>query len=586
MKPVDAKNVLKFMYQESFRSRKLWFSVLLLPVSALFIGTALPYIVSHLLADLAQHGPNAHWKQSLTIFVVCAALGAAANRFGFLSLLQNQAITLERLQKDMLTRLLEKSNDFYANRMSGKVISDGIALSSAFIKFQDLIAINSLPFLTNIVAGIIIVAINSLILGVALLVITIVVVSGAIRSSRKRKHLRDRRHAAQRELHGFFADVIGNNQTVKTFAQEEQELKQSAKLSKILTDHRMVDWTMASINGNNRIIAILTLQSLFMLVVIIMVRRDPSVLAAGIFSFIFSINLTNKMFEISSIVINVENAIVDASPMVSIMNEKPTIIDTENARKLTAANGEIQFENVVFNYPENHGQKALFNDFSLSIKPGEKIGLVGHSGGGKSTITKLILRLVDIQGGRILIDDQDIAMVTQQSLRDAISYVPQEALLFHRTIAQNIAYGNPNATRAAIIAAAKKAFAHEFISKLPNGYDTLVGERGVKLSGGQRQRVAIARAILKDSRILLLDEATSALDSESEVLIQKALWKLMENRTAIIIAHRLSTIQKMDRIIVLDEGKILEQGSHQELLKKKGKYAELWAHQSGGFIEE
>ena len=193
---------------------------------------------------------------------------------------------------------------------------------------------------------------------------------------------------------------------------------------------------------------------------------------------------------------------------------------------------------------------------------------------------------MDIQEGVITIDEQDIAKVTQSSLRKAISYVPQEPMLFHRTLSENIRYGKLNATDAEVERAAKLAHAHEFIKDLPQGYETLVGERGVKLSGGQRQRVAIARAILKDAPILVLDEATSALDSESEKLIQDALGKLMKNRTSIVIAHRLSTIQKMDRIIVLDKGKITEEGSHKELLLKNGTYAKLWAHQSGGFIEE
>jgi ATP-binding cassette, subfamily B, bacterial len=222
----------------------------------------------------------------------------------------------------------------------------------------------------------------------------------------------------------------------------------------------------------------------------------------------------------------------------------------------------------------------------LAIKPGEKIGLVGPSGGGKSTLTRLLLRFEDITSGTIAIDGQNVAGVTQQSLRRAISYVPQEPLLFHRTIADNIRYGLDDASIEDIQRAATLAYADDFIGELPEGYDTIVGERGVKLSGGQRQRIAIARAILKDAPILVLDEATSALDSESEVYIQRALWKLMENRTTIVVAHRLSTIQKMDRIIVLEDGAITEQGTHAELIKRKGTYSKLWNHQSGGFIEE
>jgi len=222
----------------------------------------------------------------------------------------------------------------------------------------------------------------------------------------------------------------------------------------------------------------------------------------------------------------------------------------------------------------------------LQIKPGERIGLVGVSGSGKTTLTKLLLRFADVEKGEITIDGQNIKKVTQESLRKNIAYVPQETSLFHRSIAENIAYGKPDASQAEIEHAAKLANADEFIKDLPNGYETLVGERGVKLSGGQRQRIAIARAILKDAPILVLDEATSALDSESEALIQGALKELIKDRTSIVIAHRLSTVMNLDKIIVLKDGKIAEAGSHTELLKKGGAYARLWSRQSGAFLDE
>ena len=220
------------------------------------------------------------------------------------------------------------------------------------------------------------------------------------------------------------------------------------------------------------------------------------------------------------------------------------------------------------------------------IEAGRTVGLVGVSGSGKTTLTKLLLRFADVDAGGIFIDGQDIRDVTQESLRNAIAYVPQESSLFHRSIFENIAYGKPDATRKEVERAAQLANADEFIRELPNGYDTLVGERGVKLSGGQRQRIAIARAILKDAPILVLDEATSALDSESEALIQEALKNLMKGRTSIVVAHRLSTIAGLDRIVVLDNGKIVEQGTHKELLDTGGAYAKLWSRQSGAFLEE
>lgn len=258
------------------------------------------------------------------------------------------------------------------------------------------------------------------------------------------------------------------------------------------------------------------------------------------------------------------------------------ITDLEGAAELTTTGGAIAWQAVTFAYQE----EAVFKRLSLSIKPGERVGLVGPSGAGKSTFVSLLLRQHDIQYGQIMIDGQNIAAVTQSSLRQNIAMVPQEPLLFHRTIRENIVYGKPDATDAEVIEAATRAEAHDFISVLPDGYDTLVGERGVKLSGGQKQRVAIARAILKEAPILVLDEATSALDSESEVAIQTALEELMEGKTVIAVAHRLSTLRKMDRILVFDDGRIIEDGAHDELAQAGGLYARLWQHQAGGFLQE
>lgn len=262
--------------------------------------------------------------------------------------------------------------------------------------------------------------------------------------------------------------------------------------------------------------------------------------------------------------------------------------DVSNAPDLRVARGEVRFEAVDFSYG---GQRKILDQFSLHIRPGEKVGLVGRSGAGKSTIVNLLLRFFDVEGGRILIDDTDISQVTQNSLRANIGMVTQDTSLLHRSVRENILYGRPDATEADMLLAAKRAEADEFIEKLSdpkgrNGYDAHVGERGVKLSGGQRQRIAIARVMLKDAPILLLDEATSALDSEVESAIQSSLYRLMEGKTVVAIAHRLSTIAAMDRLIVLDEGRIVEEGDHQTLLKNDGLYAALWAHQSGGFLGE
>ena len=262
--------------------------------------------------------------------------------------------------------------------------------------------------------------------------------------------------------------------------------------------------------------------------------------------------------------------------------EPHEIPDAAGARPLRVTNGELALKDVTFAYAGNR----IFEHLNLTIPAGQRVGLVGRSGAGKSTLMRLILRHHTLQSGSITIDGADISHVTQESLRNAISVVPQEPMLFHRTITENIHYGNPTATPAAIVEAAKLAYAHEFIERLPSKYESMVGERGVKLSGGERQRIAIARAILKNAPLLLLDEATSALDSESEVEIQKALHELMRGKTVIAIAHRLSTLREMDRILVLDQGKIVEEGTHETLVAKGGVYSELWSHQAGGFISD
>jgi ATP-binding cassette subfamily B protein len=267
--------------------------------------------------------------------------------------------------------------------------------------------------------------------------------------------------------------------------------------------------------------------------------------------------------------------------MVQILDRPHEITDKPGAKPLTVTDAKIVFQDVSFSFTD---AREVLEDFSIAIPGGQKVALVGPSGAGKSTLTRLLLRMFDVKGGKITIDGADIRDIGQESLRRAISFVPQEPVLFHRTLMENIRYGKPDATDAEVIEAARKAHCHEFIEDLPEKYGTFVGERGVKLSGGERQRVAIARAILKNAPILVLDEATSSLDSRSEMLIQQALDVLMRGKTVLVIAHRLSTIMKMDRILVLEHGAIVADGTHAELLAQNGLYANLWSIQAGGFL--
>jgi ABC-type multidrug transport system ATPase subunit len=290
---------------------------------------------------------------------------------------------------------------------------------------------------------------------------------------------------------------------------------------------------------------------------------------------------TRVMWEFNRIYRNLEGALTDAAQFAELLLDPPAVTDVPAPIAFAPSHSGVEFRAVSFRY--SPAQPLLFDRFSLTIEPGTRLGLVGRSGGGKTTLTRLLLRFSDVEAGEILVGGLPIDRVAQAALRQTIAYVPQDPAMFHRSIADNIRVGRPGANDAAVREAARLAHASEFIEALPDGYRTLVGERGIKLSGGQRQRVAIARAILKDAPILVLDEATSSLDSESEALIQDALWTLMSKRTAIVIAHRLSTVRRMDRLIILDRGRIAEHGSHDALLAAGGTYATLWAHQSAGF---
>ena len=304
---------------------------------------------------------------------------------------------------------------------------------------------------------------------------------------------------------------------------------------------------------------------------------------AIIVAFTYYSNATRIMFEFNQIYRRLESSLTEAAQFTELLLTRPTVVDPIAPEPLRPRASDVRFERVTFAHA---GGLPLFTGLDLTVPSGTKLGLVGRSGGGKTTLTRLLLRMTDVADGRILIGGQDISKLRQSDLRSLIAYVPQVPALFHRSLRDNIAFARPHATEAEIHQAAQAAHVTEFAGSLPDGFDTMVGERGVKLSGGQRQRVALARAILRDAPILLLDEATSALDSESEILIQRALWRLMEDRTALVVAHRLSTVARMDQLVVLDRGQIAEKGTHQELLRRNGIYARLWQHQSGGFLDD
>jgi ATP-binding cassette subfamily B protein len=488
------------------------------------------------------------------------------------------------IAKRTLAHLSSRSLTYHANRMGGGTVSDAGKLNGAIERFWDTLIFTAVPITTTILSVCIALSFIFWQFAVVLAVLSFSVIAVIIRSQTAIAPISRQVAEKSSAMTAYFADVITNIATVKAFAGEQRELSEYG--------NRVRTWRAASLKEMKNVLVItgsfgvlMTIMNVAAFVAAIYATEHHLAQIGTTYLVIsYTLNVVSQLWAVSSATRSYLRIVGDAGPMISTLAEAVELTDPEDPTAFSVRHGAITFDNVTFTHDEN--EHALFHNFSLAIKAGEKVGLVGQSGSGKTSLTRLLLRFSDIEQGHILIDGQPIDSVTQTALHQSIAYVSQEPMLFHRSLRDNIAYGRPDATDGEIRKAAKQAHALEFIEQLPQGFDTLVGERGVKLSGGQRQRIAIARAILKDAPILVLDEATSALDSESERLIQDALEKLMKNRTSIVVAHRLSTIAKLDRIIVLDKGQIAEQGSHTELLSQSGIYAKLWSHQSGGFIEE
>jgi ATP-binding cassette subfamily B protein len=385
--------------------------------------------------------------------------------------------------------------------------------------------------------------------------------------------------ALDSEIGAALADAISANPTVKSFGAEAREEQRFAKTADAWRWAVNKTWDRFNVIGFGQNILLIILQAGltgFLVHAWSKGQATPGDVAFAITSFIVMAGYMRNFSEITQML---QKGLDDMLDVAGYMRTDPQLMDAKDAAPFRGELGEIVLDRVTFGYANQ--PQALYEGFTLVVAPGERVALVGPTGSGKSTFVKLIQRLYDLQGGRILIDGQDISKVSQASLRQAIAVVPQDPALFHRSIAENIAYARPDATPDEVILAAKRARAHDFIARLPNGYDTPVGERGVKLSGGERQRVAIARAFLADAPILVLDEATSSLDVETERQVQAAMEELMVGRTTIVIAHRLSTIRGADRILVFDQGRIVEEGRHKELIDMGGAYARLHAVTEG-----
>lgn len=557
--------------------------LILIPVGALFIDTILPYFLSQAIGGLASNSTTVI-NHNLLMGGIVGIAGAIMNFIGFQAMVRHEGSVIARLRENTFERLITKDLGFFSNQKIGAMTSRYIDFVRAEVTIQDLFIIRTLGFILSVGGGIILLASQSLFVAGIILGLIIVLILEIRWSTKKRAPLRHERKTLISEIHGTTADALTNNLIVKTFAGEDREIKSLNKLTSRFREAYKRDIGFVTTEGSTRVALMVVVQIIAIIVAASMAAQGNLTIATAIFMLAYLQRIGSQLFVLGDIINGYDQAFLDASPMAEMLQIENKIIDKSDAFTLPAISSTLSFENASYKY-EDSDQDVLKN-LNLTIPAGQKVGLVGHSGAGKTTITHLLLRFADVTKGAITINDIDIRNVTQHSLRSAIAYVPQEPMLFHRSLRENIAYGNPDATDKDIRRAAKQANALDFIETLPQGLDTEVGERGVKLSGGQRQRVAIARAILKNAPILILDEATSALDSESEKLIQDSLEKLMKGRTSIVIAHRLSTIAKLDRIIVLENGSIIEDGTHSELLKVNGTYAKLWSHQSGGFIEE
>jgi ATP-binding cassette, subfamily B, bacterial len=544
-----------------------------------------PLVVADLagrLADGAEVGVDTVLPAVLT-FAGLMLFAEAVWRVGMHCLNRTEGRGMEHLYVLGMNELLAKDATFFHDNFAGALTKRVIGFARRFEEFVDTMAF-------SVIANILPLAFASVILWrydplLVLALLTLIVATGCVIAPliRRRQALVKQREAAVARVAGHVADSLTNMATVRAFAAEPREAAEHR--TRVAEQRRLTirSWDYGNLRIDTVVAPMSVLTNALGLLLAIGLGGGRLGVEAIVVTFAYFSGATRIMFEFNQIYRRLESSLTEAAQFTELLLEEPTVRDPDSPEPLRPAAADIRFERVGFAHA---GAPVLFAGLDLVVPSGTKVGLVGRSGGGKTTITQLLLRMMDVQSGTIRVGGQDISRLRQAYLRSLIAYVPQEPAMFHRTLRENIAFARPEATDAEIFAAAEAAHVTEFAETLPERFDTLVGERGVKLSGGQRQRVALARAILRDAPILLLDEATSALDSESEILIQQALWRIMEGRTALVVAHRLSTVARMDQLVVLDHGEVVEQGSHEELLRLDGAYARLWRHQSGGFLDE
>lgn len=580
--------VLRVYTRATLRYPWVLATVLTATVGIQFVNVVSPLYLKQFIDVLSQGSPSDDVVHTLFTILGMYALLGGVNWFGQrmrrLSLQRMEANVMADLSNDAFQYLVSHSHEFFINNFTGTLTRRVTRFARSYEQVFDSVNFNFIPTILFSVGTIAVLYSRNHLLGIMLLLWVLAFVAVQIVLVKWRHPLRLVRAAEDSKLTGVLSDAVGNHSAIALFSARAFEEGLFASF--------VERWRSATARSWNADAFIQSVQHIFSIAIEVgllgagVLLWQKGIITVGDFVLIqvYILGLVDQVWNIGNTLRRLYDSFADASEMVDIMELPRGITDAPDATTLVPTKGSIVFEHVGFQY---HPDRPILRELDLHISGGEKIALVGPSGAGKSTVTKLLLRQYDVTEGSIMIDGQDIRSVTQDSLHEAIAYVPQEPILFHRTLRENIAYGKRDATEEQIIEAAKGAHCHEFISALSDGYGTYVGERGVKLSGGERQRVAIARAILKNAPILILDEATSSLDSESEALIQDALAKLMEGKTVIAIAHRLSTIMKMDRIIVMENGKAVLSGTHNELLAQESNlYKKLWEIQAGSFMKD
>lgn len=581
-------SIFKYVWPQMRKYKGAFYTIVSIFTIRVIIDAIMrPFYFKKLIDILSKYGvdPSSIKYEAFKIVLIIVLINlilfiiARSIKFLFFSFEIN---VMKELRNFSFEKIQNQSQTFFANKFSGSLVTKSRRFVGSFETMFDIFIYSFLNFFVTIVGVFVVLffqARNISLVFLIWIIIHISVVSFFIKKKIKYDILEANQDS---KISGRLADVFGNILAVKFFSSHKKEFESFKEYTDEGVKRSKKAWFWGGRIDMIQHAFVIIVNTIILFITVSMWLKGNMTTGTVVLVQTYMIIISEKLWDLGNSMTKFMKSASDMKEMIDLFEIKPDILDPNNPEKLKVKDGNISFNNVSFIY--KNGQQ-VFENFNLNIKSGERVGLVGHSGAGKSTLTNLILRFVDVTSGSITIDDQDIRNVTQDDLRSIISYVPQESVLFHRTIKENISYSKIDATDEEIKEVSRKAYAHEFIEKLPYGYETYVGERGVKLSGGERQRVAIARAMLKDAPVLILDEATSSLDSISEQYIQKAFDELMKGKTTIVIAHRLSTIQKMDRIIVLDNGKIAEEGTHKELLEKGGMYADLWNHQVGGFIE-